>query len=129
MTGDQSGTILVGSGLEIRRVPDDAFVQGIKGLPSRMEARLAFMTRHHHVVRDLVVREMPRQPRPISPQQISLVTGLDLRKVSVILSDLERHLFFLVRDSKANVSWAFPVTTYSTPHKLTFSSGERTSGA
>jgi hypothetical protein len=129
MTGDQSGTILVGSGLEIRRVPDDAFVQGIKGLPSRMEARLAFMTRHHHVVRDFVVREMPRQPRPISPQQISLVTGLDLRKVSVILSDLERHLFFLVRDSKANVSWAFPVTTYSTPHKLTFSSGERTSGA
>lgn len=72
-----SRTILVGSGPEIQRVPDDAFVQGIKGLPSRMEARLAFMTRHHHMVRDFLIREMPRQPSPISPQQISLVTGLD----------------------------------------------------
>jgi hypothetical protein len=126
---EMSGTILVGSGREIQRVADDAFVQGIKGLPLRMEARLAFMTRDHHVVRDFVVREMPRQPTPISPQQISLVTGLDLRKVSVILSDLERHLFFLVRDSEGNVSWAFPVTTSPTAHKLTFSSGERTSGA
>ena len=124
-----SGTILVGSGPEIQRVPDDAFVQAIKGLPSRMEARLAFMTRDHLVVRDFVVREIPRQPRPISPRQISLVTGLDLGRVSVILSDLEKHLFFLVRNSEGNVNWAFPVTTYSTPHKLTFSSGERTSGA
>ena len=124
-----SGTILLGSGAEVQRVPDGAFIQGIKGLPSRMKARLTFMTRHHHLVRDFVVREMPRQPSPISPQQISLVTGLDLGKVSAILSDLERHLFFLVRDSEGNVSWAFPVTTYSTPHKLTFSSGERTSGA
>jgi hypothetical protein len=124
-----SRTILVGSGPEIERVPDKSFVQGIKGLPGRMEARLAFMTRDHHVVRDFVVREMPRQPKPISPRQISLVTGLDLRKVSMILSDLERQLFFLVRDSEANVGWAFPVTTYSTAHKLTFSSGERTSGA
>lgn len=119
----------MGSGPEIQRVPDDAFVQAIKGLPSRMEARLAFMTRDHHVVRDFVVREIPRQPRPISPRQISLVTGLDLGRVSVILSDLEKHLFFLVRNSEGNVNWAFPVTTYSTPHKLTFSSGERTSGA
>jgi hypothetical protein len=33
-----SDTILVGSGRgrEIRRVPDDAFIQSIKGLPARM---------------------------------------------------------------------------------------------
>ena len=75
-----------------------------------MEPRLAFITRDHHLVRDFVVREMPQQSRSISPQQIALVTGLDLPKVSAVLKDLERHLFFLVRDSKANVSWAFPVT-------------------
>ena len=124
-----NGTILVGSGRQIRRVPDDAFVQGIKGLPSRMEARLAFMAGEHHMVCDFVVREMTRQPRPISPQQISLVTGLDLRKVSVILSDLERNLFFLVRNSDGDVSWAFPLTTSPTPRKLTFSTGGNIFGA
>jgi hypothetical protein len=124
-----SGTILVGTGREINRVPDEAFMESIKGLPARMVSRLAFMTRDHHVVRDFVVHEMPRQPKPLSPQQIALVTGLDLPKVSVILSDLERNLFFLVRDFDGNVNWAFPVTTSPAPHKLTFSTGERISGA
>jgi len=124
-----SGTILVGAGREIRRVPDDAFVQSIKGLPERMTSRLAFMTCDHHVVRDFVVREMPRQRSPISPLGIANVTGLDLQKVSLILSDLERNLFFLVRNPDGNVSWAFPVTTLITPHKLMFSTGENTFGA
>ncbi len=124
-----SGTILVGAGREIRRVPDDAFVQSIKGLPERMTSRLAFMTCDHHVVRDFVVREMPRQRSPISPLGIANVTGLDLQKVSLILSDLERNLFFLVRNPDGNVSWAFPVTTLITPHKLVFSTGENIFGA
>jgi hypothetical protein len=124
-----SGTILLGIGQEIQRVPDDAFLQSINGLPKRMEARVAFMTRNHHLVRDFVVREMPRQARPISPQQIALVTGLDLPELLVILSDLERHLFFLVRDADGNVGWGFPVTTVRTSHRLTFSTGERIYGA
>ena len=119
-----SETILMGAGREIRRLPDDAFVQSIKGLPARMTARLAFMSGDHHLVRDFVVREMPRQRRPISPLGIANVTGLDLGKVSIILSDLERNLFFLVRDPNGNVSWAFPVTTSVTPHKLKFSTGD-----
>jgi len=110
-------------------VPDDAFVQSINGLPAKMTSRLAFMTCDHHLVRDFVVREMPRQRRPISALGIANVTGLDLQKVSSILSDLERSLFFLVRDRDGNVSWAFPVTTSVTPHKLTFSTGESIFGA
>lgn len=124
-----SGTILVGAGREMQRVPDDGFLQAMKGLPARMESHLAFMTREHHVVRDFVVREMPRQTRAISPQQIALVTGLDLGKVAANLSDLESNLFFLARDADGNVSWAFPVTTSPTPHRLTFSTGERIFGA
>jgi len=123
------GTILVGTGREIRRMSDDAFVQSIKGLPARMTSRLAFMTSDHHLVRDFVVREMPRQRNPISPLGIANVIGLDLQKVSIILSDLERNLFFLVRDPDGNVSWAFPVTTSVTPHKLAFSTGENIFGA
>ena len=124
-----NGTILVGSGREIRRVSDDAFMQSITDLPARMTSRLAFMTRDHHVVRDFVVREMPRKRRPVSPGEIAKGTGLDVQKIAVLLSELERKLFFLVRDAEGNVSWAFPVTTSITPHKLTFSTGESIFGA
>lgn len=124
-----SATILVGTGREIRTLQDDAFVQSIERLPARMASRLAFMTPDHHVIRDFVVREMPRQSRPISPRQIAAATGLELPKITAILADLEKHLFFLVRNAKGSVNWAFPVTTARTAHKLSFSTGERTFGA
>jgi hypothetical protein len=124
-----SGQILLGVGHEIQSMPDDAFVKSIKGLLARMVSRLAFMSRDHHAVRDFTVRELPRQDRPLSPVQIAHVIGLPLGDVSAILAELEKNLFFLVRDSDGNVSWAFPVTTSRTPHRLTFSTGERIFGA
>jgi hypothetical protein len=114
---------------EVRAVPDDAFVQSVKNLPTRMASRLAFMSRDHHVVRDFVVREMPRQDRPLSPLRIAQTTALDSQKVAAVLADLERNLFFLVRDAEGNVSWAFPVTTARTAHALRFSTGENIFGA
>jgi hypothetical protein len=94
-----------------------------------MGSRLAFMSPAHHVIRDFVVRELPRRQRPLAPAQIAQATGLALRAVSAIVAELEEHLFFLVRDPDGNVSWAFPITTSRTPHRLTFSTGERTFGA
>jgi hypothetical protein len=55
-----SGRVLMGVSREIQAVPDDAFVQGTKDLLTRMASRLAFMSREHHVIRDFVVRELPR---------------------------------------------------------------------
>jgi hypothetical protein len=124
-----SSDILLGVGRDIQTTPDDAFVKSVKGLPARMASRLAFMSRDHHVVRDFVVRELPRQDRPLSPIQIAQVTGLTHQIVSAILAELEKKLFFLVRNSEGNVSWAFPVTTSRTPHCLTFSTGEKIFGA
>ncbi len=94
-----------------------------------MASRLAFLSRDHHLVRDFVVRELPRQGRPLSPMQIAQGTGLAPDTVSAILADLEKNLFFLVRDPGGSVSWAFPVTTSQTQQRLTFSTGERISGA
>lgn len=124
-----SGQILVGVGKEIHAVPDADFLEALREIPSRMASRLAFMSREHHIVRDFVVREMPRHDKPLSPSQIAEATGLDLPGVSGILGDLERNLFFLVRDPDGSVSWAFPVTTFPTRHRAAFSTGEHTSGA
>ena len=124
-----SGHVLIGVGREIHSVPDDAFQKSLKGLPARMASRLAFMSRNHHSVRDFAVRELPRQDRPLSPMQIAQVIGLTAQDVSAILADLERNLFFLVRDAAGNVSWAFPVTTSETTHRLRFSTGEKIFGA
>jgi hypothetical protein len=124
-----SGHIIVGKGRELRTIPDDAFLNAMKDLPGRMAERLAFMSRDHHTVRDFVVREMPRQSQPLSPHKISSVTALDLSRVSTILSELEKNLFFLVRDPEGNVNWAFPVTTDQTAYHLSFSTGEKIYGA
>jgi hypothetical protein len=124
-----SSHILLGVGREIRSMPDDSFVTTVEELPARMASRLVFMSPDHHIVRDFAVRELPRQNRPLSPAQIAQVTGLTSQNVSVILAALEKNLFFLVRDSKGNVTWAFPVTSSRTPHRLTFSTGENIFGA
>jgi hypothetical protein len=121
--------ILRGAGREIHPVPDEDFLQAMKSLPTRLAAQLAFMSREHHQIRDFAVREMPRESRPLAPLKIGQVTALDQARVVAILADLERHLFFLVRDADGNVSWAFPVTTCPTAHRLTFSTGEKTFGA
>jgi hypothetical protein len=124
-----SAQILRGAGRDILNVPDEGFVQAMHQLPAHMSARLAFMTREHHLVRDFVVRELPRQQDPLQPARIAQTTGLDLHQVVRILAELEQQLFFLVRDAAGNVSWAFPVTTSRTPHRLSFSTGEKISGA
>jgi|SRR5579872_2699482 len=123
------GQLLVGEGTEIRAIPDTPFLEAMKGIPARMTTRLAFMSADHHAVRDFVVREMPREKKPLSPALISSVTGLSRSRVTEILDELERNLFFLVRDGNGAVNWAFPVTAARTAHRLTFSNGEHAFGA
>jgi len=93
-----------------------------------MSDHLAIMTPHHHAVRNFVVRELPRQGAPLSPTQIARSLRLDVKHVADLIEDLERHLFFLVRNARGEVSWAFPVTSDRTPHQLRFSTGERIFG-
>jgi len=95
-----------------------------------MDDPLAFMTPRHHAVRNFVVRGLPRNDgRPLSLAQIAKALQLDPQLVTGLLDDLEKHLFFLVRNRRGEVSWAFPVTSDRTPHRLRFSTGERIFGA
>ena len=90
----------------------------------------SFLTPQHRAVRNFVVRELPRNHgRPLMPRQIGASLGYDAALVTKVLDDLEAHLFYLVRDRRGDVSWAFPVTSDRTPHRLRFSTGERIFGA
>ncbi|MBZ5534739.1 MAG: hypothetical protein LAO31_02195 [Acidobacteriia bacterium] len=90
-----------------------------------MAARLAFMSEAHHRVRSWVVQQLPYQNAPIPVELIARALSLSEAEVMTLLDDLERHLFFLVRDAQGSVSWAFPVTLTATPHALRFSTGEQ----
>jgi hypothetical protein len=122
--------ILVGRGNKILSVPAMEFREAMQRLPAKMKARLAFMTPVHHLVRDYVVRELPRgNGRPIKPTTIAKALRLSLSQTVEVLDELEKRLFFLVRNANGDVNWAFPVTSERTPHLLRFSTGERVSGA
>ncbi len=118
-------TVLAGRGKEILPIPGDRWQQHLSEGPGHSQSRLAFMTEEHHRVRYYVVEELPRAGVPISPKKISAALKLSPERVSQILGDLEDNLFFLVCGQDKGVVWAFPVTLQETPHKITFSSGEK----
>ena len=93
--------------------------------PTHAQTRLSFMTPAHHRLRYFVVRELPRLGAPLPPELLARRLDMPLPEVVRLLDDLERHLFFLVRNEQGAVAWAYPVTAEPTPHRLTFSSGER----
>jgi len=119
-------TILIGRRDKIFEVPADTWRQHLANARSHSGKRLSFMTSNHHLVRGFVVRELPRNfGKPLSPEDIAQRLSLALSTITSILEDLEKHLVFLVRNDAGEVSWAFPVTSDKTPHRMSFSSGER----
>ena len=122
-------SILVGRQDRIVTVPRKHWEEALNQTPRRMETRLAFMSPQHHLVRNFVVRELPRYGRAIPPTLISEKLRLSLDEVERIVEELERCLFFLVRNGSRAVAWAFPFTVDKTAHVLTFGTGERVYGA
>lgn len=121
--------ILLGQGQKILEIPETTWKQHLTQVPQHSQARLNFMTEAHHQVRYFVVKEMVNTQKPVEPDFISEKLGMPIERVKLILEELERKLFFLVRNEQGAVAWAYPVTTEITPHKLSFSSGEHLYGA
>ncbi|MFQ5595472.1 MAG: hypothetical protein ACE5HA_15095 [Anaerolineae bacterium] len=124
-----SETVLLGQGRQIIEIPREMWEQHLAQVPQHSESRLSFMSQVHHQVRYFVVKELASQGRPIQPEVIAQALQLPPAQVAIILDDLERELFFLVRDERGAVAWAYPVTVEPTPHRLSFSTGERLYGA
>ncbi len=83
------------------------------------------MSSDHHRVRDFAVRELPRHGSPLSPELIARELELPATRVQAVLDELERRLTFLLRDAAGAVVWAYPVSAEETPHRVSFSTGER----
>jgi hypothetical protein len=117
--------ILSGIESEITQMPAGDWKQQLAGAPERISRRLDFMSGDHRRVRYFVVEQLPKLGEPIPPSTISAHLRISPGKTARILDDLEKNLFFLVRDQRGSVSWAFPVTVDETPHRLVFHTGER----
>ena len=124
-----SETVLTGHGGKIVGRPQTLWERELGQVPEKLQARLAFMSDDHHRVRYYAVEQLARRGEPISPSRIAEDLDLPRARTAAILEELEKNLFFLVRNDNGDVSWAFPVTVEPTPHRLVFSTGERLFGA
>jgi hypothetical protein len=121
--------ILASAGNQLTEIPGEIWQQHEKQTLQDISKVLGFMTKAHHLIRYFVVRELPRLGKPIPPELISDELKIPIARTIQILDDLEKNLFFLVRNERGEISWAFPVTADKTPHQLTFSTGERLNAA
>ena len=121
--------ILLGRSQQMLEIPQATWKEDLTQIPQHSQTRLSFMTDAHHRVRYFVVKELADRQKPIEPEFISKMLNMPLTQVTSILEELERKLFFLVRDQHGAVAWAYPVTVETTPHRLNFSTGEQLYGA
>ena len=110
--------VLVGRGNGIVRISADHWKTHVASATARISARLGFMTPEHHLVRQFAVLEIARQSRPLTEPGISRHLKLSKDLVHRIVGQLERRLFFLSRDSRGAVTWAYPFTADRTPHRV-----------
>ena len=117
--------LLLGLGRMMLPIPRSIWQRQVAHDEESGHSGLRFMTEDHHRVRDFAVLELPRAGAPLSPELIAERLHLSVERVNVILDELEKHMTFIFRDAQGAVTWAYPVTVDRTPHRVTFSTGER----
>jgi hypothetical protein len=120
-----SDKLLVGFGRHMIPIPHMIWHRQMARTARKIEAGLSFMSDEHHLVRDFVVRELPKVGKPLSPEFIAQKLNLSVDRVKLILDKLEKRLTFLFRNEQGAVVWAYPVTVENTPHHAIFSTGEQ----
>ena len=120
-----SDTLLKGFSRYMIPIPRMLWRMQVSRRAENIGAGLGFMTEEHHSVRNFVVRELPGAGEPLSPRFIGERLDLTVDRVVAILDELEKQMTFLFRDSQGSVAWAYPVTVDTTPHHVTFGSGEQ----
>jgi hypothetical protein len=122
-------SVLVSGGRELVRKPIAEWQAAVRRAAGAMRQRLSFMTAEHYAVRNFVVIGLQRLQRPLPVAEIAARVKLPVSRAQEIVEELERRLFFLVRNPVGDVAWAFPVTVDRTPHEMECDTGERVFGA
>ncbi|MBU0516401.1 MAG: hypothetical protein KJ621_16715 [Proteobacteria bacterium] len=117
--------LMIGLWRFIIKLPPSLWEKKIAGAARAFEARAGRFTEDHRRVHHFVVRELPAAGGPLAPEVVADGLGLPLDKVTAILDDLEKNMTYLWRNERGEVIWAYPVTVEPTPHRVTFSTGER----
>ena len=120
-----SDTLLRGFSRYMIPIPRMLWRRQVSRRAEKIRAGLGFMSEEHHRVRNFVVRELPGAGEPLSPGFIAERLDLTIDRVAAILDELEKQMTFLFRDARGSVAWAYPVTVDTTPHHVTFGSGEQ----
>jgi len=118
-------SVLVARGPDFERKPLAEWQAAVRRATNNMRERLDFMTAGHHAVRTFVVRELAQVRQSIPIVQIAAQVRLPISQVQSIVEELERKLFFLVRNRSGDVAWAFPLTADETVHDMKLSTGQR----
>ena len=120
-----SDTLLRGFSRYMIPIPRMLWRMQVSRRGEKIGAGLGFMSKEHHRVRNFVVRELPGAGETLPPGFISEKLRLPVDRVEAILDELEKQMTFLYRDSRGSVVWAYPVTVETTPHHVTFTTGEQ----
>ena len=117
--------ILLGLRRHLVPLPRMVWQSQISASVEHLEASLDFMSEEHHLMRNFVVRELPRVGRPLTAEFIAQELNMPAEQVIPILDELEEHMTFLFRDEEGAVTWAYPVTVDVTPHHIILGTGEQ----
>lgn len=117
--------IMLGLWRYILNVPPSLWEKQISAGKRKIEKIYSSIPDTYRTVHHFVVRELPYAGEPLTPEFISKRLDLTDDAVKAALDYLEEHMTFLYRNESGNVVWAYPVTVAKTPHKITFSTGEK----
>ena len=91
----------------------------------KFETEHGSLSEEERLVHHFVVKKLPGNGKPLSPELISDKLGFPADRVKDALDSLEKRMTFLYRNGDGDVIWAYPVTVEKTPHKITFDTGEQ----
>ena len=121
--------LMLGLWRHVINVPPFLWKKQIVRAKNNFEKENGTLSGEERLIHHFVVRELPGNGKPVSPELISDKLEIPADRVNNALDHLEKRLTFLYRDEDGEVVWAYPVTAAKTPHKITFDTGEKIYGA
>jgi len=117
--------LMLGLWRYIINVPPFLWQKQIAQGKRKFEKEHGTLSEEKRLIHHFVVKELPCNGKPLSPELISDKLGFPVDRVKNALDYLEKRMTFLYRNEDGDVVWAYPVTVDKTPHRITFNTGEK----